>query len=107
MLGLERNPRNRLIFVSGVTLLTPDSVSQYPLVYQQVAAMIQRITAFAKSVESFEEFTYLPYSDATQNPIGTYGAANVKHIRRVAAKYDPRGFFQYRVPGGFKIDRVD
>ncbi|GKT52211.1 FAD-dependent monooxygenase yanF [Colletotrichum spaethianum] len=106
MLGLERNLRNKVLVVPGVTLQTSNSESQYPGVYQQVAAMAQRIQAFAKSVGSSEDFTYLNYADTTQDPLGSYGAANVKHIRKVANKYDPYSFFQRRVPGGFKIDRV-
>ncbi|KAI9155705.1 FAD-binding domain-containing protein [Paramyrothecium foliicola] len=107
MLGIERKPRNRIIFILGVTLKTEDSISQYPQVYQKVSAVIQRVTAYAKSVGSYEEFRYLPYADTTQDPIGSYGPANIKHIRKVASKYDPYGFFQDRVPGGFKISRVD
>ncbi|KAH7304265.1 FAD binding domain-containing protein [Stachybotrys elegans] len=106
MLGLERNLRNRIMFVSGVTLLTPDSISQFPRVYQKLSVMLRRITAFAESVGSSDTFVYLPYADATNDPLGSYGAANVKHLRLAAKKYDPHGFFQHRVPGGFKIDRV-
>lgn len=107
MLGLERDSRNKIIFIASVTLLSPNSEDQYPRVYQQVAAMIQRIEAFSSSVGSNEDFIYLNYADTTQDPLGSYGAANVEHIRQVANKYDPHGFFQRRVPGGFKIDRVD
>lgn len=106
MLGLERTRRNTLYYVLGVTLLTPESVAQQPLIYQKLAAANQRIKDFAKSIGSSEEFVYLPYADAKQDPLGSYGAANVQHIKQVAGKYDPQGFFQRRVPGGFKIDRV-
>lgn len=106
MLGLEPNSRNKILFAAGVTLLSSKSEEQYPRVYQQVLAMVQRIEAFAKSVGSSEEFVYMNYAHANQDPLGSYGAANVEHIRQVANKYDPDGFFQSRVPGGFKIDRV-
>ena len=104
MLGLERDPRNKIMFVSGVTLRTPDSEKQYPQVYQRVAAMVQSVAAFAKSVGSDVEFVYLPYADTTQDPLGRYGAGNVNRMRRAANKYDRYGFFQRMVPGGFKLD---
>ncbi|KAK8008108.1 hypothetical protein PG991_010659 [Apiospora marii] len=106
MLGLDRSPRNRILFAAGAILTTPSSADQFPQVYQKVAAMVQRIEAFATSVGSNEEFVYLAYADAAQDPLGSYGAANVKHVRDAAKRYDPDGFFQHRVPGGFKISRV-
>ncbi|KAF2661146.1 FAD-binding domain-containing protein [Lophiostoma macrostomum CBS 122681] len=107
ILGLERDPRNKIMFVTGVTLQTPESIAQYPLVYQKVAALVQTVEAFAKSVGSGSDFVYLPYADTTQDPLGSYGSANVAHMRSVAAKHDPFGFFQSRVPGGFKLSRVE
>jgi hypothetical protein len=107
MLGLDRDSHNRLYYALGATLLTPGSVEQVPNVYQKIKASVQNITAFAKSVGGYEEFLYLPYSDASQDPLGSYGADNVRYMKEVAKKYDPEGFFQDRVPGGFKISRVD
>lgn len=107
MLGLDRSPHNRLYFALGATLLTPDAVSKLPQIYQKVAATVQKVEAYAASIGSNEEFIYLPYADASQNPLGSYGAANVQYMKQVAKDYDSKGFFQRRVPGGFKIDRVD
>lgn len=107
MLGLDKNPHNRLYYALGTTLLTPASLAQVPQVYQKVAAAVQRIDAFAKSVGGYDPFEYLPYADAAQDPLGSYGADNVKYIRQVAQRYDPDSFFQRRVPGGFKISRVE
>lgn len=107
MLGLERDMRNKVLVALGVSLLGADSRQQYPWVLQKVTAANERIVAFAESLGSDQHFVYLPYADARQDPIGSYGAANVQHIRDAANKYDPSGFFQRRVPGGFKISRVD
>ncbi|KAK7985697.1 hypothetical protein PG988_003319 [Apiospora saccharicola] len=106
MLGLDRNPRNRVLFAAGAILTTPSSADQFPQVYQKVSVLVQRIEAFARSLGSLDEFQYLAYADASQDPIGGYGAANVKHIRDAAKRYDPEGFFQHRVPGGFKGMRI-
>jgi hypothetical protein len=106
MLGLEQNPGNKLYFSLGATLLTASSVAQLPQVYQKVAAASQRVATFAKSIGSGDDFVYLPYADASQNPLGSYGADNVQTMKKVAEEYDPEGFFQLRVPGGFKLNRV-
>lgn len=90
----------------GGQLLGPQKDQQYPAIYQKIAAMNQRIVAYAKSAGGAEEFTYLNYADMIQNPIGSYDAANINHIRKTAAKYDTHAFFQQMVPGGFKIDPV-
>ncbi|KAK8123112.1 hypothetical protein PG984_011782, partial [Apiospora sp. TS-2023a] len=96
MLGLDRTPRNRVLFAAGAILTTPSSADQFPQVYQKVSALVQRIEAYARSLGSLDGFQYLAYADASQDPIGSYGAANVKHIRDAAKKYDPEGFFQHR-----------
>ena len=107
MLGLERSSRNKILFLGSASLSGPDLTEQHPAVYQKVAAMRERIKAYSRSIESSEEFVYMNYADATQDSFGSYGEANIEHIRCTANKYDPTGFFQERVPGGFKISRVD
>jgi hypothetical protein len=106
MLGLERNPRNRLYFSLGAALLTPSAVEQLPQVYQKVSAASQRIMAFAESIGCKDDFVYLAYADALQDPLGSYGPTNVQHLAQAAKDYDPDQFFQKRVNGGFKISRT-
>lgn len=106
MLGLSGTSRNKILFTVGVLLSTTESKSQYSLVYQLVSSMTQKIDHFAKSIGMNEEFVFLNYAHANENPLGSYGTANVEHIRQVAKKYDYDGFFQSRVSGGFKITRV-
>lgn len=106
MLGLDRSSHNRLYFAMGVTLLTPDAIEQIPQVYQLSAAAATSVTTYAESVGLNDDFIYLPYADASQDALGSYGAANVAYMKQVAKTYDPNSFFQDRVPGGFKISRV-
>ncbi|KAM0443291.1 hypothetical protein ACHAQK_003654 [Fusarium lateritium] len=108
MLGLERNNRDRVVAAPGAILFGGQySEQDVALIYQLSTAMNARIIAQAKSLGLSEDWVYLAYGDAQQDPLGSYGRANVHHIRQVAHKYDPDGFFQKRVPGGFKIDRVE
>ncbi|KAI8716588.1 FAD-binding PCMH-type domain-containing protein [Fusarium sp. LHS14.1] len=68
---------------------------------------IVNLEDFAMSQDSSVRFRYLNYAEPSQNPLGGYGVDNAQYIRDVVAKYDPKGLFQTRVPGGFKISRVD
>ncbi len=106
MLGLEQNVGNALFFVAGLTLTSPDSADQYPVAYQRVNVMIKNIVAFSKSLGRTEKFTYMNYAHSNQDVLSCYGAANVEYIKQITNKYDCDGFFQRRVPGGFKISRV-
>lgn len=63
--------------------------------------------ARAEDIIRTVEFRYLNYSDISDDPLATYGDDNVKKMREVANKYDPTGVFQTRVPGGFKISKVE
>lgn len=107
MLGLEQDPRNKLYFALAVTLTSAETVAKQPQVLQHVLAAIQRVKAYAKSVGGDEQFVYLPYAKALQDPLGSYGADNVRYMKEVSERYDPERCFQRRVPGGFKLDRVD
>ena len=49
------------------------------------------------------DFRYLNYCHGTQDPLRSYGEESLRKMREAAAKYDPAGIFQTRVPGGFKI----
>jgi hypothetical protein len=108
MLVLERNNCDRFIAAVGAILFGDQySYQDVALIYQLSVAAGERIIAHAKSLGLSEDWVYLAYADAQQDPLGSYGQANVHHIRQAAQKYDSDGFFQKRVPGGFKIDRVD
>lgn len=48
------------------------------------------------------DLVYMNYADATQDPLGSYGERNVHFMKSVARRYDPEGFCQSAVPGGFK-----
>lgn len=68
-----------------------------------------RETVRARSVETGTDvdFAYLNYADKTQDPISTYGEENVAFLQSVSAKYDPEQILQTRVPGGFKLPKIN
>ena len=60
----------------------------------------------AASVESLTDnpYIYLNYAGEFQDPLGGYGLENVKKMKKLSRKYDPKGVFQKLVPGGWKLD---
>ncbi|KAE8168178.1 hypothetical protein BDV40DRAFT_310079 [Aspergillus tamarii] len=77
------------------------------------ARMLNGTKEFIAAVEKNTEaqgtkvpFTYLNYAASWQDPIQSIGEEQVNFLKKVAAKYDPDGVFQTKVPGGFKISRV-
>jgi hypothetical protein len=55
---------------------------------------------------SASKFRYLNYAFKGTPVFQGYGEGSVAKLRAASEKYDPRGFFQQVVPGGFKISSV-
>jgi hypothetical protein len=62
-----------------------------------------RIDAAAKSWGVFNRWKYLNYAAPYQEVIEGYGTISKSHLRAMSKVYDPLGFFQKVVPGGFKL----
>ncbi|RMJ01568.1 hypothetical protein CDV36_015690 [Fusarium kuroshium] len=95
---------NSVLWVNIVNVQTAEQESVARLLTNTLRAELEE---FAISQDSSVRFRYLNYAEPSQDPLGGYGVDNVQYIRDVVAKYDPKGLFQTRVPGGFKISRVD
>ncbi|KAI1170199.1 FAD-binding domain-containing protein [Nemania sp. FL0916] len=104
VLGLDDLTNNALLYTAGVGILTDGAPLE--AAHAQLKVMAAQIADFAKSVQGDMDFIYLNYADIDQDPLSTYGAANIEFMRDVAAKYDPMGVFQTRVSGGYKISHV-
>ncbi|KAM0133448.1 hypothetical protein ACHAP3_005974 [Botrytis cinerea] len=64
---------------------------------------IEEVDELSKSAGLFNRYKYVNYSAGYQNPIIGYGDEMKMSLQKVSKKYDPEGFFQIGVPGGFKI----
>ncbi|TDZ21367.1 FAD-dependent monooxygenase yanF [Colletotrichum orbiculare MAFF 240422] len=104
VLGLDNEAENTILWLGLVTINT---VAQEAIARAHMASAAAQIEDFAISVGGNINWRYLNYADPSQDPIKTYGGVNVDYIRQVATKYDPQGVFQKRIPGGFKISRVN
>ncbi|KAH8660131.1 FAD binding domain-containing protein [Xylariales sp. PMI_506] len=65
------------------------------------------LQTYAQSQPGYSSYLYMNYAAPDQDVIGSYGTDNVAYLRSTAATYDPAGFFQYRVPGGWKVSRTE
>ncbi|KAK1656226.1 hypothetical protein BDP81DRAFT_487653 [Colletotrichum phormii] len=104
VLGLDAEKDNAILWLGLVTINTE---AQEAVARAYMASASAEIEDFAISVDGNVNWRYLNYADPSQDPIKTYGSANVDFIREIAAKFDPEGVFQKRIPGGFKVSRVD
>ncbi|KAI1841301.1 hypothetical protein JX266_012537 [Neoarthrinium moseri] len=104
MLGLQNVKDNAVMWTGGVTVYSDEAALS--VAKEGLDRMSAQIKSFSESNSGGIDFIYANYADDSQDPLGSYGADNVQHMREVAAKYDPTGVFQTRIPGGFKISRV-
>ena len=73
------------------------------LVNEVGAKFVDDIETIARATGIYHKFMYLNYANKNQNPIDGYGAASKVDLQAVSKEYDPQGFFQKGVPGGFKL----
>lgn len=102
VLGLDRITDNAVLWLATLAVKGAD---QEEFGRAKMIEWVKNVEDYAKSIGSDVEWKYLNYAHDTQDPLATYGAENVELIRAAAAKYDPEGIFQSRVPGGFKISK--
>ncbi|EGY15142.1 uncharacterized protein VDAG_05996 [Verticillium dahliae VdLs.17] len=74
--------------------------------FAKLAALTAELGAYAESKDAATTWRYLNYVSPAQDPFSTFGEEKFQLLEKVAAEYDPKGFFQPRVSGGFKIPRV-
>jgi hypothetical protein len=65
--------------------------------------VIKTVKADAKKKGLDNDYIYMNYGSQFQDPIASYGAANVKKLLAISKKYDPAGVFQELHPGHFKL----
>ncbi|KAL4745378.1 hypothetical protein BDW72DRAFT_198698 [Aspergillus terricola var. indicus] len=104
MMGLDQIKDDCILLVWAVEVDTPEL--NVNVAGPALKSAIGEIEMYSRSVKGDVGFRYLNYCDKEQDPLGSYGEENVRHMREVAGKYDPDGVFQKRAPGGFKLSKV-
>ncbi|EGD86773.1 hypothetical protein H112_05283 [Trichophyton rubrum D6] len=64
---------------------------------------LEKAKAKAEERGLWSDFVYMNYASVKQDPIRSYGKANIERLHNVAKKYDPEGVFQHLQPGYFKL----
>ncbi|KAL8289162.1 hypothetical protein RB597_000984 [Gaeumannomyces tritici] len=100
VLGLADRTETLIMFL-GMTAYKDQAKKAY--VDRKMAAWVASIKEFAKTKGADDEYLFLNYAGLNQSPFKGYGEANLKFMRDVAVRYDPKQVFQNRVPGGFKL----
>jgi hypothetical protein len=99
-LGLP--PGGEDLVMSVITVSYSESADD-EVVREGLAAIIHKHEDILRREEVYIPWKYLNYADKLQDPIGSYGEEVKARLQAVSKKYDPRGFFQTGVPGGFKL----
>ncbi|KAH8736117.1 hypothetical protein BGZ61DRAFT_527105 [Ilyonectria robusta] len=106
LLALDKNlPADSILFEARGTLAASDA-SYEGVVRRKIGQAIEELRAYSASQDGHSEYLYMNYANPEQDVIGSYGSKSAKFLKKTAAKYDPTGFFQYRIPGGWKVNRV-
>lgn len=95
---------NAVIFLAEAKART---VRDEAVINLKLAALTAELEAYAEAQGAATSWRYLNYVNPEQDPLSTYGEENVGFMKQVASKYDPSGFFQTRVNGGFKLSSLD
>lgn len=99
-MGLDRYPDNNILFLTVLVWTDPAKSDE---IYALNDYMLGNITQYTKSVGAFKPWQYINYAYESQDPIGSYGANNVRFLKKVSREYDPAQVFQNLVTGGFKL----
>lgn len=106
VLGLDRIPGNAILWVFSAAIANGDAAA-VSTAQAELTALAAKMKQYTEEHASGADWVYSNYADLSQDPLGSYGPEQVAFMKDVAERYDPEGFWQHRVPGGFKLSRVD
>jgi hypothetical protein len=101
-MGLSRQDEDGLLILTTVMVRTAE---QKTAARPKCKGFFRALRDFARSTDDDLnlDWVYLNYADETQDPLGSYGAENVRRLREVSKIYDPEQVFQKLCRGGFKL----
>ncbi|OJK04879.1 hypothetical protein ASPACDRAFT_1851840 [Aspergillus aculeatus ATCC 16872] len=71
--------------------------------HRAVRTMAEMVEALARKEGVYLDFKCMNFAEAGQKVLGSYGARNVERMQAVAEEYDPEGFWQGLLFGGFLL----
>jgi hypothetical protein len=105
IMGHDKNlPTDSILFEARITL--PAEQATLGGIAQHIVGQgIEDLRRFSAAQEDHSTFLYMNYAHPEQDVISSYGEDNLEFLKSTAQKYDPEGFFQRRVTGGWKVSR--
>ncbi|PWW80760.1 FAD-binding domain-containing protein [Tuber magnatum] len=97
-MGMSEKAQTWLCLTTSWVLPSDDQVT-LPL----SISFTKQVEDLAKAKGLFEQYLFLNDAAIDQKVIASYGDAQVKELKRVSQKYDPKGVFQKLAKGGFKL----
>ncbi|KAK7740775.1 hypothetical protein SLS53_005243 [Cytospora paraplurivora] len=102
-LGL--NPQEGPLLIVEICT-TYNNAENDDLVAKTHTKYLDEVTILAREMGLDYRYIFANYAWPTEPVMAGYGAERLACLRKVAAKYDPKGFFQGQFVGGFKIGRL-
>lgn len=101
-----RVPAHKTDLLSAALTINWNKNSDDAVAIEALEAINSKQQALVKKAGLFNSFIYLNYSNISQNAINTYVKKNVARLWAASKKYDPKGFWQTRVPG-YKLPKLN
>ncbi|KAK4442555.1 putative oxidoreductase [Podospora aff. communis PSN243] len=100
--SLGLSSREGTLIIAGLTISWKNKEDD-ELVHKTGKAIMEAIEKDAKKMGAGDEYLYLNYVGASQDPITSYGSETDKVLRAVKKRVDPDGVFSQGSCGGFKL----
>lgn len=102
--ALGLNPTNGPYFIMNMSSRWANA-SDDARILAFFSSIIRKVKAEAKSKGVDNDYIYMNYASQFEDPIASYGPANVAKLKAVSAKYDPQSVFINLMPGHFKLGK--
>lgn len=100
VLGLTPPPQGLILSLLSATW---ENAADDSTMNNAANSLLQNIISASRRTGTFHPYVEHNHAAENQDPITSYGPANKAFLQAVSRKYDPKGVFQTRVPGGFKV----
>ncbi|CAG9950719.1 unnamed protein product [Clonostachys rosea f. rosea IK726] len=89
--------------IMWMIMCTVDTPENQEKIHPLTLEFRESIIAYGKEIGAHKDYIYLNYALGDQDVIASYGAENVKFLKKTAKRYDPHGVFQKLRRSGFKL----
>lgn len=83
---------------------TWDSDSDDTRINEAVEKLLVKCKALARDAGKFHRYVFPNYAFHKEDVFQGYSDRSLSALRETSKEFDPEGFFQHAVPGGFKLE---